>query len=59
LVCFVNDLPLLVIELKNPGVLARGAFDETRSVNSIVGAAANTQGRSEFRAGICKLLNIL
>jgi len=28
LVCFVNGLPLVVIELKKPGVPARAAFDE-------------------------------
>ncbi len=28
LVCFVNGLPLVVIELKKPGVPARSAFDE-------------------------------
>jgi len=28
---FVNGLPLVVIELKQPGVPARAAFDEKRS----------------------------
>jgi len=31
LVGFVNGLPLVVIELKKPGVPARSAFDEKRS----------------------------
>ena len=54
LVCFVNGLPLVVIELKKPGVPARAAFDENlTSYKLAIDTSPQPSPRSRRRGRCC------